>query len=233
MRLPISNAYVYTSTAVSAGASRDLHTEVRLHVATDTLEASSNIHSTNYDTPQCLSMLTASKKDLKEVNQYLENVDPEKVEKVYDEVDAYEWKTSKIPPSLVQHPLKQSRHTAMSAHVDGSASKKDLKEVKQYLENVDPEKVEKVYGEGKYIPWHGDRKSQSQTNITFQTKSMHTSGEPPKYVIIVARKGKPGAYVTYESSTWSDSVKTIIDEMIKAIEAKNEDVKGTMRYDVC
>ncbi|KAG0696245.1 hypothetical protein DFH29DRAFT_879497 [Suillus ampliporus] len=113
--------------------------------------------------------------------------------------------------------LPKQRDAIVSAHVNGSASKKDLKEVKRYLENIDPQTVEKVYGEGKYIPWHGDGKSQSQTYITFQTKSMHTSGQPPKYVTIVARKRKTDAYVTYESSTWSESTKTIIDEMIKAI----------------
>ncbi|KAG1783799.1 cyclin-like protein [Suillus placidus] len=46
---------------------------------------------------------------------------------------------------------------------------------------------------------------------------MHTSGQPPKYITIVARKGRTEAYVTYESSTWSETAKTIIDEMIKAI----------------
>ncbi|KAG1885748.1 hypothetical protein F4604DRAFT_121467 [Suillus subluteus] len=106
-----------------------------------------------------------------------------------------------------------------SAHVNVTerASKKDLKQVKQYLENIDPENVEKVYGKGRYMPWHGDGKSQSKTNIAFQTKSICKSGEPPTYITIVAHKGKSEAYVTYESSTWSESTKTIIDEMIKAI----------------
>jgi hypothetical protein len=89
--------------------------------------------------------------------------------------------------------------------------------VKQYLENIDPEKVEKTHGNGKYIAWHGDGKSQSKTNITFQTKSMLTSGKPPKYITIVGRKGRTEAYVTYESSTWDETTKTIIDKMIEAI----------------
>ncbi|KAG2044689.1 hypothetical protein BDR03DRAFT_937021 [Suillus americanus] len=105
------------------------------------------------------------------------------------------------------------------AHVNVTerASKKDLKQVKQYLESIHPENVEKGYGRGRYIPWHGDGKSQSRTNITFQTKSMCTSGKPPTYITIIARKGRTEAYVTYESSTWSESARTIIDEMIKAI----------------
>jgi hypothetical protein len=105
----------------------------------------------------------------------------------------------------------------MSAHVNESVSKKDLKQVKQYLENIDPNDVEKTYGMGKYTNWHGDGKSQSKTDITFQTKSMCTSGKPPTYITIVARKGRTEAYVTYESSTWDETAKTIIDEMIKAI----------------
>jgi hypothetical protein len=92
--------------------------------------------------------------------------------------------------------------------------------VKQYLENIDPEDVEMLHGKGQYINWHGDGKSQSQTNITFQMKSMYSNGKPPKYVTIVARKGRTEAYVTYESSTWNETAKTIIDEMIKAIDAK-------------
>lgn len=113
----------------------------------------------------------------------------------------------------------------MSAYVNPKASKKDLKQVKQYLEKLNskkPEKKpEKVYGLGKYADWHGDGKSQSQTNITFQTKSMQTNGKPPKFITIVAKKGTTDAYVTFESSTWDEtSIKTIIDEMIKAIDAK-------------
>jgi hypothetical protein len=96
--------------------------------------------------------------------------------------------------------------------------------VKQYLENMDP-KAGKMFGKGRYSPWHSDGKSRSKTNITFQTMSMYTSGQPPKYITIVAKKRKTEAYVTYESPTWSDSetsTKTIIDEMIKAIEVKVE-----------
>ncbi|KAL9710450.1 hypothetical protein Ac2012v2_006750 [Leucoagaricus gongylophorus] len=102
--------------------------------------------------------------------------------------------------------------TTMSVTVNPNASKKDLKEVKQYLNNVDATKVEQVYGEGQYKSWHGDRKSQSQTNITFQTKSQKTSGDPPKYITIIASKGKTDAYVTYTSDTW-DSADTIIEAM--------------------
>jgi hypothetical protein len=92
--------------------------------------------------------------------------------------------------------------------------------VKQYLENMDP-KAGKMFGKGRYSPWHGDGKSQSKTNITFQTMSMYTSGQPPKYITIVAKKKMTDAYVTFESSTWSEtSTKTIIDEMIKAIDVK-------------
>jgi hypothetical protein len=104
--------------------------------------------------------------------------------------------------------------------------------VKQYLENIDPEKVEKTYGRGKYSDWHGDRKSQSQTDITFQMKSIYSSGQPPKYITIVARKRRTEAYVTYESSTWNETTKTIIDEMIKAIEAKVGGVLQLRRTDV-
>ncbi|GJJ09049.1 hypothetical protein Clacol_003271 [Clathrus columnatus] len=104
----------------------------------------------------------------------------------------------------------------MSVTINSSASKKDLKEVSQYLDNIDTSKVEQVYGVGQYKPWHGDGKSQSQTNITFQTKSQETTGKPITYVTIVAKKGKTDAYVTYTSTTW-DSAKTIIDAMIKAL----------------
>lgn len=96
------------------------------------------------------------------------------------------------------------------------ASKKDLKEVAQYLDNIDTSKVEAVYGIGQYKPWHGDGKSQSQTNITFQTKSQETSGKPPKYITIVAKKKQSEAYVTYESEKW-DSAETIIEAMKHAL----------------
>lgn len=93
--------------------------------------------------------------------------------------------------------------------------------MKQYLEKINPNKPEKVYGLGMYTPWHGEGKSQSQTNITFQTKSMQTNGKPPKYITIVAKKGMTDAYVTFESSTWNEtSIKTIIDEMIKVVDVK-------------
>ncbi|KAG2044690.1 hypothetical protein BDR03DRAFT_1003939 [Suillus americanus] len=107
----------------------------------------------------------------------------------------------------------------MSAHVNKNVSKKVLKQVKKYLENIDPEKVEKGHGMGKYTAWHGDSKAKSGTDITFQTMSMLTSGKPPTYITIVAPKGRTEAHVTYESSTWStsESAKPIIDEMIKAI----------------
>ncbi|KAF7767995.1 hypothetical protein Agabi119p4_7238 [Agaricus bisporus var. burnettii] len=104
----------------------------------------------------------------------------------------------------------------MTAVVNRNASKKDLKEVKQYLDNIDTSKIEQVYGDGQYKPWHGDGKSQSQTNITFQTKSQITSGKPPEYITIVAKKGKTEAYVTYTSSTW-DSAATIIQAMLNAL----------------
>ena len=104
-----------------------------------------------------------------------------------------------------------------SRHIQENASKNDLKQVKQYLEKIDPEKVGKTHGYGKYTAWHGDGKSQSQTDITFQTKSMLTSGKPPKYITIVARKGRTEAYVTYESLTWDETSLGIIDEMIEAI----------------
>lgn len=94
-------------------------------------------------------------------------------------------------------PLSSFRHEAPQS----SASKKDLKEVKQYLENIDTGSVEKVHGVGQYKPWYRDGKSQSQTNITFQTKSQKGSGEPTKYITIVARKKQSAALVTYESTS--------------------------------
>ncbi|KAG2127102.1 hypothetical protein DEU56DRAFT_903291 [Suillus clintonianus] len=112
----------------------------------------------------------------------------------------------------------------MSAYVNRNASKKDLKAVKQYLENMDPKKkAESVYAVKDYAPWHGDGKSQtlSPKGIAFQTKSMYTSGEPQGYKTVVTLKGKSDAYVTYESPTWNANIGTIIiDEMIKAINLK-------------
>jgi hypothetical protein len=105
----------------------------------------------------------------------------------------------------------------MSVRVNEKMSKNERKQVKQYLENIDPDGVEKTYGMGRYTNWHGDGKSQSKTDITFQTKSMRTNGKPPTYITIVAKKGMTEAYVKYESSTWDETAKTIIDEMIKAI----------------
>jgi hypothetical protein len=96
-------------------------------------------------------------------------------------------------------------------------SKKDLKEVKHYLDNISTTKIEQVYGVGQYRPWHGDGKSQSRTNITFQTKSQKTSGQPPQYITIVARKGKTDAYVTHTSGTW-DSADKIIEAMLGMLE---------------
>ena len=98
------------------------------------------------------------------------------------------------------------------------ASKKELKQVKQYLENIDTSKVEKVFGKGRYEEWHGDNKSGSGTDIVFQTKSLETSKKPHVYITIVAKKGRSEAYVTYESKSWDDvSAKTIIDDFIAAL----------------
>jgi len=90
--------------------------------------------------------------------------------------------------------------------------------VRQYLENIDASKVEKVYGKGKYTAWHGDGKSQSDTKITFQTKSLETSGKPTQYVTIVAKKGKTDAYITYTSAVWDEETAAdIIATMIAVL----------------
>jgi len=88
-----------------------------------------------------------------------------------------------------------------TASVPSNIGKKQRKEVKAYLENIDPNKVEKVYGVGKYAPWHGDGKSQSQTNVTFQTKSQQTNGKPTEYITIVTVKKKSEAFVEYRSTS--------------------------------
>lgn len=118
------------------------------------------------------------------------------------------------PPTL--KPIILSNLTHALPPSQSNASKKALKEVAQYLDNIDTSKIEKVYGVGQYKPWHGDGKSQSQTNITFQTKSQKTSGQPTTYITIVAKKKKTEAYVTYQSTTW-DSAETIIEAMIEAM----------------
>ena len=93
------------------------------------------------------------------------------------------------------------------------ASKKDLKEASKYLENIDPNKVEAVFGVGKFTPWHGDGKSQSQTNITFQTKSIKQS-DVVKYVTEVTKKKGKDYFVKHESDTW-DKAADIINAMIQ------------------
>lgn len=92
--------------------------------------------------------------------------------------------------------------------------------MRQYLDNIEPSKVEKVYGKGQYTAWHGDGKSQSDTKITFQTKSLETSGKPTEYVTIVAKKKQSEAYVTYTSGVWTtDTAAAIIAAMITVLPA--------------
>ena len=93
------------------------------------------------------------------------------------------------------------------------ASKKDLKEASKYLENIDPNKVEAVFGVGKYTPWHGDGKSQSKTNIIFQTKSIKQNDEV-KYVTEVTKKNGKDYFVKHESDTW-EKAEDIIDAMVQ------------------
>jgi hypothetical protein len=74
-----------------------------------------------------------------------------------------------------------------------------------------------VYGVGEYKPWHGDNKSGSGTNIIFQTMSLETSEDPPKYITIVAKKKQTDYFVKYESDTWDESAETIIEDMLDAL----------------
>lgn len=76
-----------------------------------------------------------------------------------------------------------------------------------------------MYGKGRYQNWHGDGKSQSGTKIIFQTLSMETSGKPPQYITIVAKKGTTADFIKYEAATW-DSAATIIDAFITELQKR-------------
>ncbi|KAG1867904.1 hypothetical protein DFJ58DRAFT_723773 [Suillus subalutaceus] len=95
--------------------------------------------------------------------------------------------TSQAGPSSM---VKRSAHV----NVTERASKKDLKQ---------------KWG-GTPLGMVTESRSPKRTS-PFQTKSMCTSGKPPTYITIVARKGRTEAYVTYESSSCTESTKTIID----------------------
>jgi len=99
--------------------------------------------------------------------------------------------------------------------IQETAEKSDLKLVKEYLENI-PHDVQFHHGKKGEQVGHGDSKSETGKMIVFQTKSMQESTEK-KYVTKVMDMTDK-VYVTYESPTWPNSAKTIIDEMIRAID---------------
>ncbi|KAH0579364.1 hypothetical protein H2248_003503 [Termitomyces sp. 'cryptogamus'] len=120
--------------------------------------------------------------------------------------------------------VKRGKGTAWKSE---SLTKTEIAALKEYLEKIPLNGVEKGCGSGRYNPWHGDGKSQAvvpknkgkstqRTASAYQTKSMLTSTDPAIYRTIVAGKGQSSAFITYEAPEF-ESAEVIVKALLVAL----------------
>ncbi|KAG5734242.1 hypothetical protein E4T56_gene14028 [Termitomyces sp. T112] len=105
---------------------------------------------------------------------------------------------------------------AAGTAVIAGLSKGQKNNVKEYLENIPTDMVEVQFGNKKWLPWHGDNKSQatSDAHRAFQTQSLTNGAD---FLTIVSPKKDPKAWIKYTSRE-SEDAHTIVSAMLAVLQ---------------